>query len=230
MKLKNLSVFFPAYNEQHNITRTVEKALEIIPSVADNFEIIVINDGSSDKTGERLEELSKRYGKIKVITHEQNRGYGAALKSGFANSQYEYIFYTDGDGQFDIREIKKLAVLMEQCDIAAGFRLKRKDSFYRVFNGKAYSLLISLLFGFNIKDVDCAFKIVKKKVVSSIDLKSNGAFISAEFLIRAKRKGFVIKQCGVGHLPRKMGKPTGNNPLVILRAFRDLFKLWKELK
>jgi glycosyltransferase involved in cell wall biosynthesis len=230
MKLKNLSVFSPAYNEEDNISATVREALRVIPRIAEEFEIIVVNDGSSDRTAERLSELLKDYPALRVITHPKNRGYGAALKSGFAHSRYDYIFYTDGDGQFDIAEIEKLIPLTQTCDIAAGFRLKRKDPPYRIFNAKAYNLLVRLLFGLSARDIDCAFKIIKRTVAKTIDLKSETQFISAEFLIRAKKQGFAIKQCGVRHLPREKGKATGNNPLVVITTFAELFKLWRELR
>lgn len=229
-KLKSLSVFLPAYNEQDNISNTVENVFTIIPSFAEEFEVIVVNDGSVDNTGECLEALSRKYTNLRIITHETNKGYGAALKSGFRNSRYEYIFYTDGDGQFDISEIEKLISLIYSCDIAAAFRKIRSDGFHRALNAYAYNSFINLLFGLNVKDIDCAFKFMKKKVLDSLDLKSDGAFISAELLIKAKKKGYTVKQCGVNHLPREKGSSTGNKPHVVIKAFAELFKLWKEVK
>ena len=229
-KLKNLSVVLPAYNEQDNISHTIKKVFTIIPRFAEEFEVIVTNDGSTDNTKGCLEALSDKYTSLKVITHEVNKGYGAALRSGFSKAKYDYIFYTDGDGQFDVEEIEKLVCLLSSCDIAAAFRMTRSDGLHRALNAHAYNLFVNLLFGLNVKDIDCAFKLLKRGVFDSIDLKSNGAFISAELLIKAKKKGYVIKQCGVKHLARKKGKPTGNRPQVIIKAFIELFKLWKELK
>lgn len=229
MKLKDLSVFFPAYNEQDNIVKTVENALGVVPSLARDFEILVINDGSSDQTVERLKE-SGVLNKVRIITHEVNKGYGAALKTGFANSKYGYVFFTDGDGQFDISELEKLVSLIQGCDIAIGYRIKRKDPLFRIINAKAYNLLIRILFGLNVRDIDCAFKLIKKESLDSLVLESNGAFISAELLIRARKKGFVIKECGVKHFEREKGKATGNNPGVVIRAFADLFRLWEKLR
>lgn len=230
MRLKNLSVFFPAYNEEANIVHTIEKAFRIIPSFAEQFEVIAVDDGSSDKTAQHLSGLSKKYPNLKVITHQRNRGYGAALKSGFLNAKYEYFFFTDSDGQFRIEEIENFIPLINDCDIVAGFRIKRNDPLYRIINAKAYNLLIRMLFGLKIKDIDCAFKLIRKKVIDSIELKSEGAFVSVEFLIKSKNRGFLIRQLKVNHYPRKKGKPTGNNPSVIFRSFAELFKLWKELK
>lgn len=230
MKLKSLSVFFPVYNEEANIIQTIEKAFKNIPLFAEQFEIIAVNDGSSDRTAQHLSDLSNKYSKLKVITHPKNRGYGATLKSGFLNAKYEYFFFTDSDGQFKIEEIENFIPLINDCDIIAGFRIKRNDPLYRIINAKAYNLLIRILFGLKIKDIDCAFKLIRKKAIDSIELKSEGAFISAEFLIKSKNKGFLIKQLGVNHYPRAKGRSTGNNPLVIFRSFVELFKLWKELK
>jgi len=230
MKLKNLSIFFPAYNEEDNITRTVENALSEVPLFAENFEIIIINDGSSDRTAEVAEKLSEKYENVRTVTHEENRGYGGALKTGLKEAQYEYIFFTDGDGQFNITEIEKLLPLAQKCDIAAGYRIKRNDPFYRIINAKAYNLLVRILFGLKMRDIDCAFKIIRKEVIDSIPLKSESQFISAELLIKAKKKGFTIKQIGVNHFPRKHGSPTGNKPIVVIKSFGELFKLWNELK
>ena len=230
MKLPSLSVFFPAYNEEANIVETIEKAFKIIPSFAEQFEIIAVNDGSNDKTAQYLSELSGKYPNLKVITHPKNRGYGAALKSGFLNTKYEYVFFTDSDGQFKLEELENFIPLIQDCDIVAGFRIKRNDPWHRIINAKAYNLLVRMLFGLKINDIDCAFKLIRKKVLDLITLKSESQFVSAEFLIKSKKKGFIIKQLGANHYPREKGTPTGNNPLVIVRSFAELFKLWKELK
>ncbi len=230
MKIANLSVFLPAYNEEANISRTVSNIYKIIPQFAENFEVLVINDGSQDNTAAVLAKLSGQYSNLRVVTHPKNRGYGAALKSGFANCRYEYVFFTDGDGQFQAEEIKKLVDLVPGCDIAAGFRQKRSDPLHRKINAKAYNFLVRLLFGLAVKDIDCAFKIIKKDVLRAVDLKSETQFISAELLIKSKKLGFAIKQAGVVHLARQAGKATGNKPMVVVKSFYELFKLWKELK
>lgn len=229
-KLKSLSVFFPAYNEEDNIARTVENAFRIIPAFAEKSEVIVINDGSKDQTGEKLKALVKRHPSLRIITHPVNRGYGAALKSGLTNAQYDYVFYSDGDGQFELEEIARLILLIKNCDIAAGVRVNRNDPFYRIVNAKAYNLLVRLLFGLKVRDIDCAFKLIKKAVIEKISLESESQFISAEFLIKAKKKGFRLLQCGVTHLPRQKGNPTGNSAKAIINSFKELFKLWKNLR
>lgn len=229
-KLQNLSVFFPAYNEEENIVRTVEKALKVMPSFAENFEVIIVNDGSRDRTKELAEGLAKNHENVRVVSHEKNRGYGGALRTGFASAKYENIFFADGDGQFNLEEIERLAPLVPECDIAAGYRMKRNDPIHRVINGKAYNMLVRILFGLKVRDIDCAFKIIKKKVIDSVELKSESQFLSAELLIKAKKKGFTIKQVGVHHFPREKGKQTGNSIRAVIGSFSELFKLWRELR
>jgi len=230
MKLTSLSIFFPVYNEEDNIAKLAQKVFEIIPVIVDKFEIIFVNDGSTDNTKERLSEIALRYNNIKIINHEKNKGYGGALRSGFLNAQYDYVFFTDGDNQFDLGQIDRLTGLIESCDVAIGFRKIRKDPFYRLFNAKAYNLLVRILFGLNVRDIDCAFKLIKKEVLGSLNLKSESQFISAELLIKAKKGGFIIKEFGVDHYPRVLGKATGNSPRAIINSFKELFKLWEELR
>ncbi|MCX5726257.1 MAG: glycosyltransferase family 2 protein [Candidatus Saganbacteria bacterium] len=230
MNYSNISIFFPAFNEESSIEKTVSKALGVAPSLFSGFEIIIVDDGSRDKTGEIIGLLSRHNKNVRAVHHSINKGYGAALKSGFAASSKELIFYTDGDGQFDISEIRNLLPYLKEADLVIGYRIKRSDPWYRLLFAKMYGFAIGLLFNLWVKDVDCAFKLIRKKVLSSIDLKSDGAFISAELLIRAKKKGFKIKQVGVHHYPRLGGKPTGAKISVILKAFYELFKLWNELR
>lgn len=229
MKLKELSVFFPAYNEEENIERVVENALRVLPSFADKFEVLIVNDGSKDRTREISEALAKKHPVVRTVSHEKNRGYGAALKTGFAGSRFEWLFFTDGDGQFDLKDLSLLMPLTAGCDIAAGFRIKRNDPFHRILNARAYNILVRILFGLNVRDIDCAFKIIRKQVTDSIKLSSESQFLSAEFLIKAKKAGFTIKQAGVNHYPREKGTPTGNKPLVVINSFKELFKLWFEI-
>ncbi len=230
MKLSSLSIFLPAHNEEENIEHTVDQALSIAPDVAQEFEILIINDGSADKTGQIADELAHLNPKIKVIHHPQNLGYGAALRSGFRASQLDYIFFTDADRQFDLKQIKDLVPFVKEADIVAGYRIKRSDSISRQFNTFLYHLLIQIMFGLKIKDIDCAFKLIKKSVIDNIALDSTGALISAEFLIKAKKKGFKIVQVGVNHYPRLYGKQSGAQFRVIMRMFLELGKFYKELK
>jgi len=211
----------------------VEKAAEVLEKVAKKWEIIVIDDGSKDKTGEIVKKLIKKEPRIRLITHTPNRGYGAALKSGFYNSQYEWIAFTDADGQFDFSEITKFFEKQKQtgADLVIGYYLKRAVPFYRIWGSKLWELAVFLLFGLKVKDIDCGFKLIRKKVIDEIPRleAERGPFISSELLIKAKKKGFKIVQLGVHHYPRKAGKATGASFKVILSGLKDLIRLKAKL-
>lgn len=227
---ESLSVFFPAFNEEENIELVIKRALEFLPSIAKHYEIIIIDDGSKDKTGQIADLLSREYKEVSVIHHSSNCGYGAALQTGFKMAKNDLIFFTDGDGQFNIKELPKLASLIENADIVTGFRVKRADPLFRRINARLYRLLLRIFFNLKITDIDCAFKLFKREVIEKLDFESTGALISAEILILAQKKGYTIKEVGVSHYPRIKGKQTGANPRVLLRTFIELLKLWKKLK
>lgn len=228
-QLLSLSVFFPAYNEEANLAETVEKAIPIIKTIADKYEIIIIDDGSKDKTEEIAKDLAKKYNFIKVVQHNPNRGYGAAFKSGIYNSQYEWIAFTDADGQFDFTEITKLIEKQREtnADLVIGYYLKRAVSFQRILGSKIWEWTVFLLFGLKVTDTDCGFKLFRKKVVDTIPKlqAERGPFINSEFLIQAKRKGFKFAEVGVHHYPRKAGIATGASLKVIFTGLTDLFKM-----
>ena len=228
MEIKNLSVFFPCFNEEGSITDTVNKATQVLEKLSIDWEIIIVNDGSKDGTTDVADGLAKSNSRVKVIHHPKNLGYGEALKSGFYGAKYDVIAYTDGDGQFDFSEINKFIEKLEIADLVIGYRIKRADPFYRKIFAKGWNLSLLLLFGMRLKDVDCGFKVVKKKVLERIPkLESQrGAMINAELAIKAKKFGFRISQVGVNHYPRLLGKPTGASIPVIIRSYFDLLKLW----
>lgn len=232
--IDSISVFFPAYNEGQNIENILDLAIKVLDEIAENWEIIVVDDGSTDNTFELSEKISEKEKKVRVISHEKNRGYGASLKSGFYNSRYPWICFTDADGQFDFSEIKKLIEKQKETkkDMVIGYYLKRKVSFFTIFTSKLWEIVILVFFGLKVRDIDCGFKLVSKKVIDNIDkLESErGAFISSELLIKAKEKGFEFVEIGVNHFPRKKGIGTGRKPDVIIKSFIDLFKLWKKIK
>jgi glycosyltransferase involved in cell wall biosynthesis len=232
--INSISVFFPAYNEEANITYTVSKAKQVLDKVADTWEIIIINDGSKDKTLQIAEGISRQDNRVRIIDHGVNRGYGASLKSGFYGSKYPWIAFTDSDGQFDFADISEFIKKQEEtkADLVIGYYLRRKVSLLTKFSSKVWELLVWLLFGLRVKDIDCAFKFISKDVFTKIPkLESErGAFISSELLIKAKKAGFKIVQVGVHHFPRKAGKATGRKLNVIIQSFADLFKLWIKLK
>jgi glycosyltransferase involved in cell wall biosynthesis len=226
----SISVFFPCYNEQDNVGQTVEKALGVMEKLNADFEIIIVDDGSSDDTGRIADEMAGREGRIKVVHHTRNLGYGAALQSGFKSATKQLVFYTDGDGQFDINEMPPLLPLMEQYDIVSCYRLDRRDSTIRKINGWCWTKLVCLMFGLNIRDIDCAFKLYKREIFDIIKMSSTGALIDAEILARAVRKGCRITQKGVHHYPRTAGQQSGASIRVVLRAFKELFKLQKQIR
>ena len=229
--VKEISVFFPAYNEAENITEVVRKALAVLEEIADNYEVLVINDGSLDNTVEVVTNLIKENKSVKLITHRQNQGYGGAIKTGLYSSRYDLIAFNDGDGQFDFSQIRGFLPKLSGADLVIGYRKKRSDPFFRLINAKLYSIFLFALFGLRVRDVDCAFKLIKKEVVDALpNLESNGALISAELLIRARKKGFRIAQVPVNHFPRTFGSPTGANLKVIVKMFGEVLKLYRDLK
>jgi len=226
----SISVFFPCYNEQDNITRVVEQALTVLEKLNADFEVIIVNDGSSDRTGQIADEIAGQKNRVKVVHHGTNLGYGAALQSGFKAATKELVFYTDGDGQFDINEMPPLLRLMEHYDIVSCYRLNRQDNLIRKINGWCWTRLVCLLFGMKIRDIDCAFKLYKREIFDNIKVVSTGALIDAEILARAVRKGYRVTQQGIHHYPRTAGAQTGANLRVILRAFKELLRLRSQIR
>jgi glycosyltransferase involved in cell wall biosynthesis len=229
--IDQLSVFFPCYNEEKNIQKTVSKAVLTLKKVAQKWEILLIDDGSKDNTAKVLQKIKKQYpNQIKIITHNPNRGYGGALKSGLYSSKYDWITFTDSDGQFDFSEIAKFIKKQQstKADLVIGYYLSRKVSKATIITSKIWELIVFILFGLHVTDIDCGFKLISKKVVDSIPKleAERGAFISSEFLIKAKKSGFKIVEIGVHHYPRLEGAATGRNIKVILKSFSDLFRLW----
>jgi glycosyltransferase involved in cell wall biosynthesis len=221
----SLSVFFPCYNEEANVERTTRAALEACPLVSDDYEVIIVDDGSVDRTGQIADRLAAELPHVRVVHNRPNRGYGGALQAGFRAATKQWVFYTDGDGQFDFKEIPKLLELLDRCEIVSGYRLDRQDSAMRRLNGWGWSMLCNLVLGLWLRDIDCAFKIYPRRLFDEITMHSQGALIDAEILARAKRRGYRIGQVGVHHYPRMAGLQTGANLKVILRAFVELIKL-----
>jgi glycosyltransferase involved in cell wall biosynthesis len=226
----SLSVFFPCYNEEANVERTTQAAVKACRRITSDFEVIIVNDGSKDRTGELADQLAAAHPEVRAVHNRPNRGYGGALQRGFREARKEWVFYTDGDGQFDFEEIDKLLPLLETYDIVSGYRLDRKDPWVRKLNAFCWCRLVNLLFGMRIRDIDCAFKIYPRKLFDEIEMRSEGALIDTEILARATRLGYRIGQIGVHHYPRTAGAQTGANLKVILRAFKELFKLQGQIK
>ncbi len=227
----SLSVVLPAYNEEKNIRKTVLQAASYFENSVADYEIIVVNDGSSDKTGDIVSGLAHDYPRVSLVNHPRNQGYGAALRSGFEKASLEYIFLMDSDGQFDIRELDNFFPFVESSVAVVGYRKKRADSFIRTFNAWLYHAYIWIIFGLNVKDIDCAFKIFPRVAYEKIKpVKSGGALFSAELLIKLIRSGVRIREIPVSHYPRLFGQQTGANLRVILRMFKECWKLRHDIK
>ena len=224
-RLSSLSVFFPCHNEVDNLPRLVEQAREVLPRLAQQWEVIIVDDGSTDGTGPLADRLAAACPQVRVVHHPRNRGYGAALRSGFAAARHEYVFFTDGDGQFDMTEIALLLPRRHQADLVLGYRLRRADPPHRRLYALLYKLLIRAVLGLKVRDLDCAFKLLPRRVLNALSLHSDGALISAELLFKAGRAGFTWAEVGVHHYPRAAGVQSGGSPRVILRMFRELWRL-----
>ena len=227
----SVSVVLPAHNEAENIRTTVEDCVAYLKNLDSDYEIIVVNDGSTDDTQNIVEELASTNSKVVLVNHPVNTGYGSALRSGFEKASCEYIFFMDSDGQFDINDLDRLLPLVSAKDVVIGYREDRADSFIRSLNAWLYGLYIYLTFGLKVRDIDCAFKVFPKKAYQDIrPIKSGGALYSVEFLIKLKRDGLTLKEVPVRHFPRRFGTQSGANIKVILRMFKESWKLRNELR
>jgi glycosyltransferase involved in cell wall biosynthesis len=228
-RLTSLSIFFPCFNEIDVLEDSAKRALATAARVTDDFEVIIVDDGSTDGTSKLADDLVAKNEALNVIHHENNKGYGAALQSGFKAATKDFIFYTDGDGQFDITDLPKIVSHIEHSDIVSCFRIDRKEGVLRRINAWCWGKLVCVLFQMRIKDIDCAFKLYKREIFDNIEMQSTGALIDAEILARSLRKGYIITQTGVHHHRRLYGASTGANLSVILRAFKELLRLRKNI-
>ena len=225
-----LSVIFPAFNEEANIRQTVESARLVLPKLAQTWEIILVNDGSRDATTPLCDELAEQYPEVRAIHHTDNRGYGAALKSGILAARYDYIFFTDSDGQFDLQELENLIEWAGHYEIVTGYRAKRQDPPHRLINAWGWKTLVRMVLGVKVRDIDCAFKIFQRSVFDRVQIRSVGAMVNTEILAQAMSFGMKIHEVKVSHYPRRYGKPSGADLRVIAKAFRELFRLWGQLR
>lgn len=226
---KQLSIFFPAYNEEFVIKKTVADAAKVARGIAETYEIIVINDGSTDRTGEIVEDIINVNPRIKLISHATNQGYGAAMKSGLTAARYPWVIACDSDGQFDLNEIKKFTPFIKDHDLIIGYRLKRSDSRYRRLMAFILKMVNLILFKINFKDIDCGFKLFKKEVITAVSpLTTNSAITVTEFITRAVRLGYRVKEVGVSHHSRSGGQQTGGKPSVVIKGAKEAIRLWLE--
>lgn len=228
--MPGLSVFLPSHNEEANVERVVRGYLAALPKFADDYEVIVVDDGSRDRTGAIADRLASENPRVRVVHHEVNRGYGGAVISGIRAARMPYVLLSDGDGQFDPEDIAKLIAFVPEYDVVAGRRSRRADNFVRKLNGKAWTLLVKMLLGVGISDIDCGFKLFKREFLERIELRARGAMISTELMARLAGLGAKVREVEVRHLPRLAGEQSGANFAVVARAFRELFALYSDLR
>lgn len=230
MQDRKLSLVLPAHNEAENIEAVVSRALDVLPRVVRDVEILVVNDGSHDETGAIIDRLAADHPEVVALHHPINRGYGAALTTGFRAATGDSIMFMDSDRQFDIADINALLPYVPYYDIVAGYRIQRRDPLYRRLYGKMFGMAVWTLFGVHLRDTDCAFKIYRADLLNTIELTTPGALINTEMLARSKRRGATIVEVGVNHYPRFAGESSGGSPKVVFRAMGETIKLWLRLR
>ncbi len=223
-KLSSVSFFCPAYNDEKNLPVLVPYVSQFLKEITDVYEIIIVHDGSPDKTGEVADKLSLEFPNVRVIHHPKNMGYGAALRDGFLAAKYDYVMYTDGDNQYDVREFSPYLNLLDTADVLSGYVTEKALSFQRKVQSEVYNWLIRILFFVWCRDIDCAMKIYKREVLDNMEIKSPSCFIDAEMIIKAKKAGFRVAQFPVTHFPRTEGLASGSKLSVITATIWDMLK------
>jgi len=230
-RLPSLSLFFPLYNEEGNVGELMQECATFVAGYSADVEIIFINDGSRDGTAARIDAFAGQYPFVKAIHHEKNRGYGAALQSGFEAATRNVVFFTDGDCQFKLNHLREfIDEILKGADVVVGYRENRKDSGMRLINAWAWGRLVSFLFGIKVRDVDCAYKMFRRTTVRELNLRATGALVSTEMLARIVAAKERLVELPVHHFPRKAGKSTGANIGVVVWAFVELFKLYGRIR
>jgi glycosyltransferase involved in cell wall biosynthesis len=220
--VQKLSVFLPSYNEEKNLPYLIEECDKYLSKNLDQYEIIVIDDGSTDNTAPVVSELSEEYKNLRLVKHEGNQGYGQAIRTGIKESKYPWTFFMDSDNQFKIEDLEKF-LNHDDYDLIIGYRLKRNDPLKRLIASRIYGMFVKALFGLTVRDIDCAFKLMRRDAVANLGFVSNSFFASTELLVKAKKKDLKIKEIGVHHYPRKEGVST----VTLARVKQSLLELGK---
>ena len=220
-----LSLILPARDEGGNLERVVGRSIEVLNDTVPDWEIVIVDDGSTDRTPEIADALAERDARIRTVHHPRNRGYGAAWRSGFGEARGEYLMCMDADGQFDLGDITKLLPYINSCDIVAGYRIERRDPPHRKLNAAIFHLAVRLLFNIPLRDLDCGFKIFRAGLIHALDLRSPGALINLEIFTLARQRGAESIEVGVNHYPRRAGEPTGAKLSVVLQAMGEILRL-----
>lgn len=226
----SISAFFPAYNDEGSIAEMVNRTLALLPRFADDYEVIVVNDGSRDSTAAILDDLARRHSRVRIIHHPRNRGYGGALRTGFSSATKDLVFYTDGDGQYDVNELERLVPLMtKDVDVVNGYKIKRSDNKRRVLLGGVYKRLARMLFHLPIRDVDCDFRLMRRQVIQGIELTSTSGVVCTEMVYKLHRAGCRFTETPVNHLPRLHGQSQFFTLRRVGKTLVDFFALWVKL-
>lgn len=227
----SISAFFPAYNDAGTIASMVVSTLLVLEQLADDFEIIVVNDGSADHTGQILDRLAADYECVHVVHHAANRGYGGALRTGFAQATKDLVFYTDGDFQYDVRDLLRLyPLLVDGIDVVQGYKLNRNDSWLRLVIGRTYQYGVKLAFGLSVRDVDCDFRLIRRSVFRHVQLEHDSGVICVELVRKIQDGGYKIAETGVRHYPRVYGSSQFFRIRAIWQTLKELAGLWVELR
>ncbi len=228
-KFNSITGVLPAYNEEENIETAALKLLEVLQSLPfPEREVIIVNDGSKDRTGEIADQLALKHPEIRVLHHPTNYGYAQALKTGFTSARSDLIFYTDSDNQFDVREVKNFIAPIEDYDIVCGFRIYRYDPLTRLFLSWGFNLLVRLIFRIRVRDIDCAFKLFRREIFDKVTIESQKFFVDAEILAKARYHKFSMTELGVRHYPRTAGRSTVR-PSHIFHTLKELAKIWTNI-
>jgi glycosyltransferase involved in cell wall biosynthesis len=228
--LAGVSIVLPCYNEAPNVADAVRAAIGAAEAHAADYEVIVVDDGSSDSTARIAARLADMDHRVRLIVHPSNRGYGGAVRTGLRAARMPWVLLTDADLQFDLRELEAFVPLAREADLIAGWRIARQDPPHRRLNAAAWNWLMHRRFNVPVRDVDCAFKLVRRDLLEQIALTSAGAMISTELVVRAVAAGATVREVGVHHLPRVAGEQSGASPRVVIKAFRELTRLHGELR
>jgi glycosyltransferase involved in cell wall biosynthesis len=227
----SVTVFFPMYNEENNIKQAVDTAREVLDEITDDYEIIIVDDASTDATGPIADSMAREDPRIRVIHHETNRQLGGGLKTGFAAASKDLVLYSDADFPFDMMELKKAVRVIQHCDIVSAYRFDRTSEGYRrAIYSFCWNMLVRILYGIQVRDINFSFKLCRRSIFEHIRLKSESSFIDAELLIRANNLGYRIFQIGVDYFPRTRGVSRLSSIPVIIKMTRDMVRHMREIK
>lgn len=222
MKVNSLSIFFPAFNDSESLPILIDKAFKAASKITNNFEVIVVDDGSTDDTYSVLKNMQTSYLNLRIIHHNKNIGYGGALISGFRNSKKDWVFYTDGDSQYDVQELPRLTnAVNENIDVVNGYKIRRSDNLIRKFIGSVYNFLLHKLYDLPISDVDCDFRLIRRSIMKNIQLSSTSGIICLELVLKLNKAGARFKEVGVHHYKRQFGRSKFFKPQSIIKTVID---------